>query len=216
MSAFGAKRTSPRMPRRYFRVLNFFSPASNAKALAGNHKTEPASRFKSSNQNKPSAAIVAPGVCGGRGNGLALRSLIIINSAGHPAVFFREQIMEAEKHYRGPRLPAVCAECEDELGLSRSGHQFCTNRLCKDGFDVRPDWRFMPLPNIVTKRKSDKAFSARSIKKPNLGRPTQDGHRDDDREADSEAWLDRFFLIPITHKFVAAIPLWIVGWLASS
>ena len=25
-----------------------------------------------------------------------------------------------------------------------------------------------------------------------------------------------FFLIPITHKFVAAIPLWIVGWLASS
>ena len=72
----------------------------------------------------------------------------IINSAGHPAVFFREQIMEAEKHYRGPRLPAVCAECEDEFGLSRSGHQFCTNRLCKDGFDVRLDWRFMPLPNL--------------------------------------------------------------------
>jgi hypothetical protein len=41
--------------------------------------------------------------------------------------------MEAEKRYRGPRLPVVCAECEDELDLSRSGHQFCTNRLCKDG-----------------------------------------------------------------------------------
>ena len=48
--------------------------------------------------------------------------------------------MEVEEYYRGPRLPDVCAECEDELGLSRSGHQFCTNRLCKDGFDVRPDW----------------------------------------------------------------------------
>jgi hypothetical protein len=62
--------------------------------------------------------------------------------------------MEAEKRYRGPRLPVVCAECEDELDLSRSGHQFCTNRLCKDGFDVRPDWRFMPLPNLLTKSKS--------------------------------------------------------------
>ena len=50
--------------------------------------------------------------------------------------------MEVEEYYRGPRLPDVCAECEDELGLSRSGHQFCTNRLCKDGFDVRPDWRW--------------------------------------------------------------------------
>jgi hypothetical protein len=39
-----------------------------------------------------------------------------------------------------PRLPVVCAECEDELSLSRSGHQFCTNHLCRDGFDVRPDW----------------------------------------------------------------------------
>ena len=53
--------------------------------------------------------------------------------------------MEVEEYYRGPRLPDVCAECEDELGLSRSGHQFCTNHLCKDGFDVRPNWRFMPL-----------------------------------------------------------------------
>jgi hypothetical protein len=56
--------------------------------------------------------------------------------------------MEAEKRCRGPRLPVVCAECEDELDLSRSRHQFYTNRLCKDGFDVRPDWRFMPLPNL--------------------------------------------------------------------
>ena len=130
-----------------------------------------ASRLEAAIKTKPSAAIVAPGACGDRGNGLALSWLIIINSAGHPAVFFREQIMEAEKHYRGPRLPAVCAECEDEFGLSRSGHQFCTNRLCKDGFDVRPAWRFMPPPNIVTKRKSDKAFSARPIKKLNLCRP---------------------------------------------
>jgi hypothetical protein len=29
------------------------------------------------------------------------------------------EIMEAEN--RGPRLPAICAECEDELGLSRRG-----------------------------------------------------------------------------------------------
>ena len=45
--------------------------------------------------------------------------------------------MEAEKPYQGLRLPVVCAEREDELGLSRSGHPFCTNRLCKDEFDVR-------------------------------------------------------------------------------
>jgi hypothetical protein len=59
--------------------------------------------------------------------------------------------MEVEEYYRELRLPDVCAECEDELGLSRSVHQFCTNHLRKDGFDVRPDWRFMPLPNSTSR-----------------------------------------------------------------
>jgi hypothetical protein len=40
-------------------------------------------------------------------------------------------------------LLTVCAECGDALVLSPSGHQLCANRLCKDGFDVRPDWRLM-------------------------------------------------------------------------
>ena len=67
--------------------------------------------------------------------------MLAINSAGHPAVFFESKIMEAEN--RGPRLPAVCAECGDELVLSRSGHQFYANHLwCRDGFNVRPDWQF--------------------------------------------------------------------------
>ena len=88
-------------------------------------------------KTKPSAAIVAAGgLTGTGGNGLALRSLVIVNSAGHPAVFFREQIVKAEKHNRGLRLRAVCDGCGDDLVLSRSGHQFCTNRLCKDGFDL--------------------------------------------------------------------------------
>ena len=83
------------------------------------------------------------------GQGDYLRPLAkTTNSAGRSAEFFGKQIMEVEEYYRGPRLPDVCAECEDELGLSRSGHQFCTNRLCKDGFDVRPDWRFMVLQQL--------------------------------------------------------------------
>ena len=41
--------------------------------------------------------------------------------------------MEVEEYYRGPRLPDVCAECEDELGLSRSGHQFAPTVCAKTG-----------------------------------------------------------------------------------
>ena len=112
------------------------------------------SRFKAAIKTKPSAGIVVLGVDGDRSNDFALRSLIIINSAGHPAGFFFEsEIMGAEEHNRGPLLPAVCAGCGDELVLSRSGHHFCTNRLCEDGFDIRPDWRLMPPPNLVTEEK---------------------------------------------------------------
>jgi hypothetical protein len=46
------------------------------------------SRFKAAIKTKPSAGIVVLGVDGDRSNDFALRSLIIINSAGHPADFF--------------------------------------------------------------------------------------------------------------------------------
>jgi hypothetical protein len=31
-----------------------------------------------------------------------------------------------------------CAVCGNELNLTPSGHYFCANRCCKDGFDVTP------------------------------------------------------------------------------
>lgn len=68
-------------------------------------------------------------------------------------LFLESKIMEAEERRRRPRLSDVCAECGNELGLSRSGHQFCANRLCKEGFDIRPDWQLMPLPGLVTEEK---------------------------------------------------------------
>jgi hypothetical protein len=61
--------------------------------------------------------------------------------------------MGAEERYRGPRLSDVCAECGNELVLSRSGHQFCANGLCREGFDIRPDWRLMPLLELATEEK---------------------------------------------------------------
>jgi hypothetical protein len=39
------------------------------------------------------------------------------------------------------------------LVLSRSGHRFCANHLCKEGFDIKPDWRAMPLPALVAEEK---------------------------------------------------------------
>jgi hypothetical protein len=67
--------------------------------------------------------------------------------------FFESKIMEAEKHYQRQRPRAICAECGDELVLSRSGHRFCANHLCKEGFDIKPDWRAMPLPAFVAEEK---------------------------------------------------------------
>jgi len=57
--------------------------------------------------------------------------------------------MEAERYNRVSQLPFVCAQCGNELVLTASGHQFCVNRLCKDGFDAKPDWRFVTLLNLL-------------------------------------------------------------------
>ena len=35
-----------------------------------------------------------------------------------------------------PRLHIWCPECGKDLNLTSSGHYFCVNRRCKDGFDV--------------------------------------------------------------------------------
>jgi len=41
----------------------------------------------------------------------------------------------------GPCLPSVCAECGAELMLTPSGHHFCADPTCTDGFGVaRPTW----------------------------------------------------------------------------
>jgi hypothetical protein len=36
-----------------------------------------------------------------------------------------------------PRLPDVCAECGAELMLTPSGHHFCADPTCIDGFGVK-------------------------------------------------------------------------------
>jgi hypothetical protein len=59
----------------------------------------------------------------------------------------------------------------------------------------------------LRREKATKPLAPARSKSSTCADPSQDGHQDDDREADSEAWLDRFFLIPITHKFVAAMLL---------
>ena len=56
--------------------------------------------------------------------------------------------MEVEEYNIWPQVPAVCAECGDDLVLSRSGHHFCANQLCRDGFDIRPDWRLVPPVDV--------------------------------------------------------------------
>jgi len=61
--------------------------------------------------------------------------------------------MAAKEHNRRRQLPFICAECGEELVLSSSGHYFCANRLCKDGFDVRPDWRLMTQINLLSDEK---------------------------------------------------------------
>ena len=45
--------------------------------------------------------------------------------------------VDLDEHPIERLLPFFCAECGDEFVLSPSGHPFCANRLCRDGFDVR-------------------------------------------------------------------------------
>ena len=61
--------------------------------------------------------------------------------------------MGAWEYDQGPRLPFVCAGCGDELILTSSGHQFCANRWCKDGFDIRPDWRLVSVVELLKTKK---------------------------------------------------------------
>ncbi|HEY6701811.1 MAG TPA: hypothetical protein VI137_13540 [Pseudolabrys sp.] len=45
--------------------------------------------------------------------------------------------------YDTPTLPHVCAECGAELMLTPSGHHFCADPSCTEGFGVAaPVWRF--------------------------------------------------------------------------
>ena len=60
--------------------------------------------------------------------------------------FLKENFVDLDEFTIVPWLPMVCAECGDELVLSRSGHQLCANRLCKEGFDVRV------VPQFATRR----------------------------------------------------------------
>jgi len=48
----------------------------------------------------------------------------------------------------GGLLSSWCAECGDELNLTPSGHYFCANRRCKDGFDVTPKRKLKKLRNL--------------------------------------------------------------------
>ena len=68
-------------------------------------------------------------------------------------LFLKAKILDVEEHNRVSRLLTVCAECGDDLVLSRSGHHLCANRRCKDGFDVRPDLRLMTLVSLLTEEK---------------------------------------------------------------
>ena len=44
--------------------------------------------------------------------------------------------MRTEKTDQTLRLPFVCKACGEVFALSPSGHQFCANGSCKDGFDI--------------------------------------------------------------------------------
>ena len=65
-----------------------------------------ANRFKAAIKTKPSAGLVAPrGLTGTGGDDLALRSLVIINSAGRPAVFFESKKWEPRNTTEGHDCP---------------------------------------------------------------------------------------------------------------
>jgi hypothetical protein len=56
-----------------------------------------------------------------------------------------------------PRLPDICAECGAELMLTPSGHHFCADPTCTDGFSLaRPTWLLYHL--------FDDAFNDKPIK----------------------------------------------------
>ena len=46
-----------------------------------------------------------------------------------------------------PRLPDLCAECGAELMLTPSGHPFCADPTCTEGFGVsnNPAWQLYKL-----------------------------------------------------------------------
>jgi ribosomal protein L32 len=50
-------------------------------------------------------------------------------------------------------LSSWCGECGDELKLTPSGHYFCANRRCKDGFDVTPKRKLKKLLNLNSQLK---------------------------------------------------------------
>jgi hypothetical protein len=53
-------------------------------------------------------------------------------------------------------LSSWCAECGDELNLTSSGHYFCANRHCKDGFDVTSKGKPKKLLNLNSQLKDER------------------------------------------------------------
>ena len=50
-------------------------------------------------------------------------------------------------------LSSWCAECGNELNLTPSGHYFCANRRCKDGFYVTLNRNLKKLLNLNSQLK---------------------------------------------------------------
>ena len=79
--------------------------------------------------NEAFQMAVAPG---------ARRLPINLKPAARPAgSFLEDNSVDLDEHPIDRLLPFFCLECGDEFVLSPSGHQFCANHLCRDGFDVR-------------------------------------------------------------------------------
>lgn len=92
-----------------------------------------------------------PGLAGSsRAETVSRGAEILINPPDHPAAIFKSKAVVGEKHDGRLRPTFICAGCGDELVLTSSGHQFCANRWCKEGFDVRPDWRMTVLIELLT------------------------------------------------------------------
>ena len=72
----------------------------------------------------------------------------------------REAIAVVDDDLWGPEaldglLFRWCAECGNELNLTPSGHYFCANRRCKDGFDVTAKG-LKKLLNLIFRLKDNK------------------------------------------------------------